>query len=335
MKIATVVAAMVIMNSCTTVKKTMWVSGFKTNCDIGAGKTQCLVVEKSGNPNGNKWQTFYAPIEGFEYKPGIMQKIRVKEQKIDKANQAQDASNIRYTLIKVEDSKPDTRAALAGGWYPVQMNGNTVEKSNYMPSLNFDMIDNAVYGTDGCNNYRAQIDQMSLSVLKLKPAAGTKKACPDMTTANVFNSALASVVKYQVNGNELKLIDEFGKVRMILNRGEGYTQDVLSGAWIAARIGGGKINRSAKIPTLEMNLADGIAVGNDGCNNYRVPILNTSGNDIKFGVMAGTEKMCADMGVAKQFDEAMMKVAKYKKEKDMLIFYDESGQEVLAFLRRN
>lgn len=326
---------LVTMSSCSTVKKTMWVSGFKAKCDMGAGKGECLVVEESGNENGNRWTTFYAPIEGFQFTPGIMQKIRVKEQKIDKKNVAQDASNIRYTLLKVENSKPDTRAALVGSWFPVQMNGNTVAKSDNMPELNFDMIDQAVYGTDGCNNFRAAIDDLSLSVLKLKPAAGTKKACPDMTTANVFNQALGSIEKYSIANNQLRLIDEFGKIRMVLERGQGYTNDVLSGSWVLVRLGGGKIDRSKVLPTLEFDLADGVAVGNDGCNNYRAPILNSSETALQFGVMAGTEKACMDMATAKQFDMAMTKVASYKMDKDILVLMDASGKEVLAFMKRN
>lgn len=329
------IALIAIMSSCNTVKKTMWVSGFKTNCDNGAGKSECLVVEKSGDEKGNKWTNFYAPIQGFEFKEGTMQKIRVKEEKIDKESTAQDDSNIRYTLIKVLSTQPDVRASLNGEWHPVQINGNNLPKQDYMPTLNFNMMNNAVYGTDGCNNYKATIADISLSILKLKPAAGTKKACPDMTTANVFNQALASVEKYSVTKDELKLIDKFGKVRMILNRGEGYTQNSLSGAWIAARIQGSKINKSVKIPTLEMNLADGIAVGNDGCNNYRIPILNSSGSRISFGVMAGTEKMCANMGMSDEFDKALIQSVTYKIDGDMLTMYDASGNEVLAFLRRN
>ncbi len=324
-----------LMSSCASVKKTMWVSGYKTTCDMGAGKGNCLVVNQSADANSNKWENFYAPIQGFSFKEGQMQKIRVKESKIDKNSTAQDQSNIRYELIKVETTKPDIRNQLEGTWSPTTINGNTIEANDYMPKFTVDLQNKRVSGSDGCNNFTAGIKMLGLLKIEMMPAAGTKKACPDMRIANLFNGALASVKKYRIKDDELSLIDEFDKVRMTLKRGESYTKNALSGPWILARMSGGPINRKTQLPTLEMNVADMRIFGSDGCNNYTAPLLLADDKNIEFGVMAGTKKACPDMGITDQYNAAMAQVKSYVIENDMLTLYDAAGQEVLKFLKRN
>ncbi len=329
------VVLIVLASSCASVKKTMWVSGYKTNCDMGAGKGSCLVVNQSPDSKSNKWENFYAPIQGFQFKEGVMQKIRVKETKKDKNSTAQDQSNILYELVKVETTAPDVRNQLQGEWYPATINGNTIAPNDYMPNLNFDLAEKRVFGTDGCNNFNATIKDLSLSILKLSPAAGTKKACPDMTLANLFNTSLASITKYRISDGMLTLIDEFDKDRMTLKRGEGHTPHALSGPWILTRLNGNPLNRKIQLPTLEMNLADRRVFGSDGCNNYTGPLLNAGVKNLEFGVMSSTKKMCTDMGVADKYNEALEKVKSYTLQNNTITLFDAQGTEVLSFIKRN
>ncbi len=324
-----------LTTSCASVKKTMWVGGYKSTCDMGAGKGECLVVNQSADANSNKWETFYAPIENFNYKEGTMQKIRVRESKKDKNSTAQDQSNIRYELLKVESTKPDPRNELQGVWSPVTINGNTMQVNDYMPSINFDLANRRVAGSDGCNKFTAGIAELSLSVLKFQTPAGTKKACPDMSMANLFNTSLASITQYRLADGKLMLMDEFGKDRMTLKKGESYTKHALSGPWILVRLNENPVNRKDQLPTLEMNIADQRIFGSDGCNNYTAPLLNATEKQIKFGVMMASEKACRDMTLSEGYNAAMQKVESYKIAGNMLTLFDATGKELLAFMKRN
>ena len=87
--------------SCTTPDEgeLFWVEGTGETCDAGAAKMKCLLINRSTDPEKGQWEYFYNSIEGFEFKQGVRQFIRVRIDTIE--NPPADGSSLKYTLLKV------------------------------------------------------------------------------------------------------------------------------------------------------------------------------------------------------------------------------------------
>ncbi len=97
----------------------------------------------------------YSQIEGFEYQPGFIYKLKVKEEKM--RDVPADASSIKYTLLKVLEKKEDARLKLSGNWEAVKINGSVIKMprirgAGVIPHLNIDINEMQISGSDGCNN---------------------------------------------------------------------------------------------------------------------------------------------------------------------------------------
>jgi hypothetical protein len=82
---------------------TYWVNSARVPC-VGVGPMECLQVRKSESAD---WQLFYSEIEGFDFEPGYVYRLRVREEILDPADVPADASSIRFVLLEVEEKKPD------------------------------------------------------------------------------------------------------------------------------------------------------------------------------------------------------------------------------------
>ncbi|MEN7547180.1 DUF4377 domain-containing protein [Rapidithrix thailandica] len=76
---------------------TFWVFPFQTQC-IGVGPQTCYEVGY-GEERPENWELFYDSIEGFEFKEGVMYKLKVMKTPVE--NPPADASSFRYKLVKV------------------------------------------------------------------------------------------------------------------------------------------------------------------------------------------------------------------------------------------
>jgi heat shock protein HslJ len=107
----------------------------------------------------------------------------------------------------------------------------------------------------------------------------------------------------------------------------------LNDIWVATHINNSALDRSKKLPQIEMSLKKMQLMGTDGCNSIRCEINDLSENSISFGAMMGTKKMCPNMEVPNQFNNALAIVTSYNFKDLELSLYDQEGQEVLKFLR--
>ncbi len=81
-----------------------WVNSERVQC-VGVGPMECLQVKRSEE---GTWQNFYSNIEGFDFEPGFIYKISVRETEIPPDQVPADASSIRYELIEIiEKEKAD------------------------------------------------------------------------------------------------------------------------------------------------------------------------------------------------------------------------------------
>lgn len=82
---------------------TYWINSSRVPC-VGVGPMECLEVRQSESAD---WQLFYSSIEGFNYEPGFLYRIKVREEKRNPEDIPADASSIRYILVSVEEKIPD------------------------------------------------------------------------------------------------------------------------------------------------------------------------------------------------------------------------------------
>lgn len=202
-----------LLQACSTTKNTstFWISGYKTEADAGAGKMQALQVHRGENLRDVKWEYFYAPIEGFEFEEGYLQKITVKEEKLDPKTVPADASSIKYTLVKVLDKQKDIRTVLDGSWSLVKLNDAPLNRMVTIPTMDIDLSQKRISGNSGCNNYTGSIKKLTPSAIELSPLASTKKMCRNKNVEDEFNTAINTINTYQIKGNMVTFYDENSK----------------------------------------------------------------------------------------------------------------------------
>ncbi|MDN3666405.1 DUF4377 domain-containing protein [Algibacter miyuki] len=197
-----------LLTSCSASKTTtLWVNSIKSDCTGGNGSRTCMQVYKGENLNDAKWLNFYAPIEGFKFETGYLQKLKVKETSLDKKDRPADASSITYSLIKVLEKKQDPALGLHDIWAVTNINGKAITATANTPTLEINLTKMKVYGTDGCNNYTGDITKLKSNQITFDKLASTQKLCLDMQIPDSFNNALSNTVSYKRENLTLTFFD--------------------------------------------------------------------------------------------------------------------------------
>ncbi len=108
--------------------------------------------------------------------------------------------------------------------------------------------------------------------------------------------------------------------------------------WALNSINGEEINRAEfggqkRIPVLEIFIEEKRIGGNDSCNELFGTIENIDNSSINFVALGGTKMACPDMKLAYKYGKALVQTRSYKIEKLQLYLYDESGKELLNFIK--
>lgn len=196
--------------------KALWINSARIDC-VGVGPMQCLQVKYSPE---EAWSNFYQDIEGFAYEPGYIYEVSVELIRMDPANVPADASSIRYKLVEVISKKPDELLRLNDVWALTDIADTavTVENSKKRPYIELNTRQMTLLGSDGCNNLRGSIKQVSANTLTFGPLMSTKKACPDMVQPNAINAALNAVRQYRQEPGQLHLLDANGQVLLTFKK---------------------------------------------------------------------------------------------------------------------
>lgn len=195
---------------------TYWVNSYKVLCD-DTGNMQCLLVQRADIIQPGQWITFYSPIEGFDYEPGYIYKLKVKEEPVEKP--AADASSIQYKLVKILDKKKDLNLKINNVWEASVVNGTAIIGGN-LPTMEIQLASSKVFGDDGCNRFSGSITLFDDGVIEFGPIASTRMMCPDMDVSDQFNSALLKVKKYKLKDDTLTFQDDSGNDLIILNKAD-------------------------------------------------------------------------------------------------------------------
>ena len=203
---------------------TYWVNSYKTSC-VGVTPMSCLLVQKGDTLKEHAWKNFYDKIEGFEYRPGYIYKLKVKEEQKPKNEIAADASSIKYTLIKLLEKKQDLRFRLNDIWVLQEVYGEdistfttskVVEKKE--PYIEINIVRNTIIGYDGCNRINGMLASATDKDLKFGNILATRMMCQDMDLSNKFNDALIFVRHYTVENKKLYLKNKDDKTIMIFKK---------------------------------------------------------------------------------------------------------------------
>jgi hypothetical protein len=171
----------------------IWVAHFTTPCE-GVGSRECLNVREAGE---TEWKTWYGPIEGFEYEPGVEYHVMVSETTVE--DPPADASSIRWTLIEVLDETPMgpdeaggdpvLRAWTLARFGPAAELGDEPSAGAIVEALagldsespvTLDLSEEGrAAGFDGCNRYFGEFRVEYGHQIVQGPMASTMMACPD------------------------------------------------------------------------------------------------------------------------------------------------------------
>ncbi len=200
---------MIALISCSQSAKneyTYWVNSYKVNCS-GVGKMSCLLVQKADIAEFGEWQNFSSNIEGFDFEPGYLYKLKVKEEAVE--SPPADASSIKYTLVEVLEKQEDPKFAINTSWQIIAINGEAVEVTSGQDNaiLEFNIPEMRLGGSNGCNRLMGAILKFDDGIIEFGPIAGTMMMCPDMTIPQKLNAAIPLVKIFELDDDQLILKD--------------------------------------------------------------------------------------------------------------------------------
>ena len=186
---------------------TYWVNSYRTPC-VGVAPMECLQIRRD---TSEAWELFYSEIEGFDFEPGYMYRIRVREEKLDPALVPADASSIKFTLVSVEEKVLDPKLRINDIWMLQELEGSEVTEEALSerlkrPYIEFHLQENRFMGSDGCNTFRGAMASLGERELQMGPAMSTRMSCGDMTIPNAFLELLSKVDAYELGEGTLILI---------------------------------------------------------------------------------------------------------------------------------
>lgn len=188
--------------------KTLQVAPSRVAC-TGVAPQTCLQVRESADA---AWSLLYEEIAGFDYVPGYLYEIRIKEESV--ANPPADGSAIRRTLVAIL-SKTAAATLVGPTWRLATLEGRDVVAGTHVTAV-FDG-ENRVSGSGGCNRYfgGATATGEQLAVGRL---GSTMMYCgPEavMAQEGAYYGALEKAKAYRIVDGELRLGPAAGVVTLI------------------------------------------------------------------------------------------------------------------------
>jgi hypothetical protein len=189
------------------------INSFRVDC-VGAGPMNCLQVRCGAETTGDS-QNFYASIEGFQYEPGYVCRLLVRETPLPREEVPADASSIRFELGQVIDKTRDPRLALHDIWVLRRIEGADIDAFGSAPPahesyIEFNVTRGEYLGNDGCSEVRGSILALDAARLRLGLPGGSTVACKDASQQTKLLAALARVGQWRREGLELRLLDDGG-----------------------------------------------------------------------------------------------------------------------------
>lgn len=203
--------SLITFTACTTstkiMEETIWVNSYKTDC-VGVGPMKCLLVQKGGEIEEDKWTNFYDQIEGFDYIPGYVYQLKIAVEDLDTVTLPADASSKKYKLLKILSKNADLKLKLTDIWVLTQIRKEDISLKNEKerPRLEIKVSDKKIMGKAVCNRFNGQIDKVSETVLEIgNNIASTRMMCLNMDLESEFLTLLPETKTYAISKNQLIL----------------------------------------------------------------------------------------------------------------------------------
>lgn len=198
-------------------EKVFWINSTKLPCQ-GVGPMTCLQIQEGAEIEEGKWLNFFSNIEGFDYKPGNIYRIKVNVEQLPPPIPA-DASSLRYSLTEVISVEQD-RTLRITDIFKIEKVGEIENPVGMGKSLTieFNAAERGIFGFSGCNTFRGSITKLTETEIEFGNLMSTMMACPqlDMTLERTVTQALQKVKKYTFENRRLVLKDQKEKELLIL-----------------------------------------------------------------------------------------------------------------------
>lgn len=198
-------------------EKVIWVNSSKLPCE-GVGPMTCLHIQEGEEIEESKWLNFFSNIEGFDYKPGNVYRIKVNVAQLAPPIPA-DASSLKYSLVEVISQKPDLTLRITGIWKIESIGEMQNPTGMGKPlTLEFNAAERGIFGFSGCNTVRGPISKLTETDIEFGNLMSTMMACPqtEMILERGVTQALGKIKKYRIENNRLYLTASDGTPLMIL-----------------------------------------------------------------------------------------------------------------------
>ena len=186
---------------------TFWVNSYKSDCQSGEAKTTCIQINNNDDLANPSWEYFHGNIEGYTFKPGVFQKIKVTETQLDLKDVPADASSIKFTLVKILEEKRDDRYILNDIWVAKKIFGKDFISNMKQPNLEINVSQMKIHGSDGCNSFNGSITTLTSNDIAFGPLMSTRKLCRPGNISKDFNEALHASNTYKREGLFLVFYD--------------------------------------------------------------------------------------------------------------------------------
>jgi heat shock protein HslJ len=207
-------------NTKNTVEKTFWINSAKLPCQ-GVGPMSCLQVQDGEKIEDGRWQNFFSDIEGFDYEPGYVYKVVVAVEQLPPPIPA-DASNLRYSLVKLISKTADKTLAITDIWLVEKVGDYEKPKGMGDKSLTFEFnaSERKMFGFSGCNTLRGPIKKLTETEIEFGNLASTMMACgqANMELERAVSNAFTQTRKYKREGLLLTLMGDGNEVLIVLRK---------------------------------------------------------------------------------------------------------------------
>lgn len=178
-------------------EKEFWINSTKLPSQ-GIGPMTCLQVQEGAEIEERKWLDFFSNIEGFDYNPGNIYRIKINVEQLPPPIPA-DASSLRYSLAEVIPVRPD-KTLLITEMFKIEKVGEIENPVGTGKSLTieFNAAERGVFGFSGCNTFRSPATKLTEKEIEFGNMDSTMMACPkpDMALERSVTQALQKVKKY-------------------------------------------------------------------------------------------------------------------------------------------
>ena len=188
------------------------INSYRVPC-VGVGPMDCLQVRRESS-GAEGWQNFYSEIQGFDYEPGYLYRLRVRETRLPPEQVPADASSIRYELLEIVEKRRDPRLAIHDIWALERIGDARPDLAGGGPPpyLEFNIPRSEYIATGACGSFRGEILALSAEELRLGPATGSPedRGCNGDPLLSELSARLGTTAHWHRSGLSLTLSDDSG-----------------------------------------------------------------------------------------------------------------------------